>query len=175
MPTAFLMVGLPASGKTTRAPALERDRGALRLTPDEWMVPLFGGENPGAGRDALEGRLLWTALRVARLGLDVVVDFGLWSREERHALRVLFAAVGADCVVEFCDVDPATQLTRAEHRWRQTPHLTFAVTAGELASWREVFVAPDAAELSGGPVPDPPPGSATWADWAAQRWPGLRP
>ena len=38
----FLVVGLPAAGKTTRAREIERDHRALRLSPDEWMIPLFG-------------------------------------------------------------------------------------------------------------------------------------
>jgi predicted kinase len=38
----FLMVGLPGAGKTTRAKELAAVHRALRLTPDHWMIPLFG-------------------------------------------------------------------------------------------------------------------------------------
>src|SRR5436190_4782118 len=38
----FLMVGLPGAGKTTRAEELAAVHRALRLTPDHWMIPLFG-------------------------------------------------------------------------------------------------------------------------------------
>ena len=40
--TMFLMVGLPGAGKTTRAEELAAAHRALRLTPDHWMIPLFG-------------------------------------------------------------------------------------------------------------------------------------
>lgn len=40
--TMFLMVGLPGAGKTTRANELAAAHRALRLTPDHWMIPLFG-------------------------------------------------------------------------------------------------------------------------------------
>jgi predicted kinase len=40
--TLHLMVGLPFSGKTTLARKLEQECSALRLTPDEWQVCLFG-------------------------------------------------------------------------------------------------------------------------------------
>jgi len=49
----FLMVGLPAAGKTTRAKELAADHAALRLSPDEWMIPLFGESNPDGKRDVL--------------------------------------------------------------------------------------------------------------------------
>jgi predicted kinase len=42
MPTLHLMVGLPCAGKTTLARQLEQEYVALRLTPDEWHMPLFG-------------------------------------------------------------------------------------------------------------------------------------
>ena len=42
--TLFLMVGLPGSGKTTRAKELERETGAIRFTPDEWHLFLFGDD-----------------------------------------------------------------------------------------------------------------------------------
>jgi hypothetical protein len=42
MATLYLMVGLPCSGKTALARTLEQRFSALRLTPDEWQVRLFG-------------------------------------------------------------------------------------------------------------------------------------
>ena len=42
MATLFLMCGLPGSGKTTLAKRIERERGALRLTHDEWIARLYG-------------------------------------------------------------------------------------------------------------------------------------
>ncbi|MGE3273288.1 MAG: AAA family ATPase, partial [Chloroflexota bacterium] len=42
MAKLHLMVGLPGSGKTTLARQLEAQYSALRLTPDEWHIRLFG-------------------------------------------------------------------------------------------------------------------------------------
>lgn len=57
-PTLFLMVGIPASGKTTAARQLEGDRVAIRLTKDEWMKALYGEKNPESASDVIEGRLI---------------------------------------------------------------------------------------------------------------------
>jgi predicted kinase len=39
-----LMVGLRGAGKTYRAKELEISASALRLTPDEWQIALFGDQ-----------------------------------------------------------------------------------------------------------------------------------
>ena len=43
----------------------------------------------------------------------------------------------------------------------------------ELAGWRHRFEEPDAAELAGSAIPEPPASYASWWDWAAERWPTL--
>ena len=95
--TMFLMVGLPGSGKTTRAKELAAAHRALRLTPDHWMIPLFGDSMADGKRFVLEGRLISVALQALRLGISVVLDFGLWGHDERSALSWLARSAGAAC------------------------------------------------------------------------------
>jgi predicted kinase len=40
--TLVLIVGLPGAGKTTQAKELAAEHHAIRLTQDEWMIPLLG-------------------------------------------------------------------------------------------------------------------------------------
>ena len=80
----YLLVGLPGSGKTTKAKQLEVEASALRLTLDEWMIPLFG-RNEQAERDALEGRLIWLALRALELHTNVILDARIV--EQRRTVR----------------------------------------------------------------------------------------
>jgi len=170
----LLMVGLPGAGKTTRAKEFAAARGALRLTPDEWMIPLFDGSQPDGKRDLLEGLLITLALRALRVGTDVVLDFGLWGRDERSALRWLATSVGAPCRVVYLPVDEDVQRARIAHRQATAPHTTFPMAEPDIAAWRKQFQAPDAAELRGGPtIPGPPPGWAGWPEWAVDRWPTL--
>jgi predicted kinase len=169
--TLFVLVGLPGAGKTTRARQLEWQRGALRLTPDEWMIPLFGEPLADGGRDVLEGRFVWLALRALRLGVDVVLDFGVWSRDERSALRALAAEAGARCELVYLPVDEVEQHRRVADRRGTAPGTTFPMTPEDLSRYREVFEAPDDEELAAAAIPAPPPGCATWRDWAARRWP----
>lgn len=110
-----------AAGKTTMTKRLADEHGALRLTPDEWMIPLFGVSEAGGKRDLLEGRLISVALQLLRLGTDVVLDFGCWVREERSALRWLAEREGASFRLIYVPVDRAAQLKHIEQRCRQTP------------------------------------------------------
>ena len=86
-PTLFLTVGLPCTGKTTAARRIEIEQKALRLTKDEWVKALYGHENPPSAQDVIEGRLIQIGLRALELGNNVVIDYGLWGRDERSALR----------------------------------------------------------------------------------------
>lgn len=63
--TLFLIVGLPGAGKTTRARELEKAHRALRFSPDEWMIPLFGESEADGKRDLLEGLLAPARFRSA--------------------------------------------------------------------------------------------------------------
>ncbi len=172
----LLMVGLPGAGKTTRAKELAPAHRALRLTPDEWMIPLFGNfigdfQRPGGERWVLEGRLISLALQALRLGTSVVLDFGLWGRDERSALRWLARSAGAACQVVYLPVDKNVQLARIAHRQDTTPHLTFPMSEADVDAWRLQFQVPDAAELDGGEIPAPPAGWPGWPEWAADHWP----
>lgn len=171
-PTLFLTVGLPGTGKTTTARRVERGQGALRLTKDEWVKALYGTENPPAAQDVIEGRLIEIALRGLELGIDVVLDFGLWSRDERTALRQAAAERGAGVVMLHLELDPAEQRRRLGRRQAEAPHTSWPMTETDLATWAGAMQAPTPGELDGtDPIDAPPTGFATWEEWRRHRWP----
>jgi len=101
MATAHLLHGYLGVGKTTLARRLEHELPAVRFTHDEWMTLLYG-DDPHVERGEFNDMCrrvhalmepVWS--RCLQLGLDVVLDFGLWSRQERDVLRARIAALGA--------------------------------------------------------------------------------
>lgn len=167
------MVGLPAAGKSTVAGEIESTHRALRLSPDEWMTPLFGESDADGRRDLLEGLLIAVAVRTLQLGTNVVLDFGLWSRDERTALRALGHAAGARVVVRYLDVDEAAQSRRIAERAAADPRATFPISPADLERWRTQFEVPTHDELAGAHLDEPPFG-ASWQEWVRTRWPSLR-
>jgi predicted kinase len=167
----FVTVGLPGSGKTTRAKELAAEFAAVRLTPDDWMIPLFDHNDAQGKRDVLEGRFVWLAMEALQLGSNVVLDFGVWSRDERSALKHLAAKIGAECELVYTPIDPDAQLRRVNGRFATAPGTTFVITEGDLALWRKQFQEPDEQELLS-PEPGPlPEGFTSWEAWTASRWP----
>ncbi len=171
-PTLFLTVGLPGTGKTTEARRLEVEERALRLTKDEWVKALYGPANPPSASDVIEGRLIEIGLRALELGINVVIDFGLWGRDERSALRQAAADLGAAVEMRYFELPPAEQRQRLDRRQVQEPHTTWHMSDEELAQWAAIISIPTQEEREGSePVDDPPAGFATWDEWRKHRWP----
>lgn len=170
--TLYLTVGLPGTGKTTAARRIEEEQGALRLTKDEWMKALYGRDNPASASDVIEGRLIQIGMRALELGIDVVIDYGLWGRDERSALRQAAADIGAAVVIRYFELSPAEQRKRLDRRQAEAPHATWPVSDQEVAEWAAKIDIPTPGELDGSePIGGPPSGFATWREWIAYRWP----
>ena len=147
------MVGLPGSGKTTRAKALAAETGALRLTPDEWQTRLFADDmhHPDHDRrhDTVEAIMWDVAAHILSQGGDVILDFGFWSRAERAGFAEKARALGAACIVQYEDVPMAELEARVTRRNQEAAGGHFVIPITALRQWARLFEPPDADELAG--------------------------
>lgn len=151
MATLHLIVGLPCSGKTTLAKKLERECSALRLTPDEWQVRLFGQDATDPEHDArhsLIESMLWDiARRALELDTNVVLHYGFWAREEREYFRARARELGASSEVHFMDVPEEELLKRLKTRNLQDSQECFVIPVEMIRPWIAFFQRPAPDEL----------------------------
>lgn len=151
MATLYLMVGLPCSGKTTLARKLEYELSALRLTPDEWQIPLFGQDADEAEHDArhsLIEALLWNiAARALELGTNVILDYGFWAREEREDYRLRAKQLGASSEIRYLEAPVDELLRRLEERNSRLSQTSFTISVEAMRPWIAFFQKPTLDEL----------------------------
>lgn len=153
----ILTCGLPGAGKTKLAMQLAADRGAVRLTKDEWLWALGSTPWDEPTRERVEHELWRFAQEVLRLGVSVVLDFGLWARIERDEMRSAARGLGVGVELHYLDVPIDELWRRIEARNSEPPWDSHPIRSADLERWIRVFQAPNAAELA---LFDPPPTSS---------------
>jgi predicted kinase len=151
MATLFLICGLPGSGKTTIAREIEFSQSALRLCPDEWIATLLSDNSDIVELDRLRTpveSVQWeVAKRVLNLGINVVLENGFWSREERTNYRSQAEALGAQVKLIYLNVNRDELWARLSKRNENLPPGTFVVREDQLDLWLSWFQPPTADEI----------------------------
>lgn len=120
----ILVVGCTGAGKTTYARALADEMGAFRFSIDEWMVPLFGPDQPKPIRfdwmmervNRCEAMIFTLVQQAAARGVPAVLDLGFTKCAHRDKFRSLCADAGLGVAVHFVDVPRETRWLRVQAR-----------------------------------------------------------
>jgi predicted kinase len=144
----MLTCGLPGAGKTVLARQLAASRRAVRLTKDEWLIALGSDPWDEPTRVRLEHELWQLAQEVLRLGLSVVLDFGLWARTERDEFRSAARDLGVGVELHYLDVPTDELWRRIRARNAEPPWDGYPISRHHLDEWAAFFQVPDAAELA---------------------------
>lgn len=149
--TLYMLVGLPGAGKTTRAKEIEAACAAIRLSPDEWYLALYGDDLDPAlhvpARDPVEALQWQVAQRALALGCNVVLDWGFWLRAERAFYRTRAEALGATAELIFLDA-PIEELWSRIAQREESLRGTLAISRSALEQWATLFESPTADELT---------------------------
>jgi predicted kinase len=139
----ILVCGLPGSGKTTLAKALESNVRAIRFSPDDWLDALsinLHREDVRAKVEALQWKF---AQELLAQGLTVIIEWGTWARSERDTLRLGARALGAAVELHYVSAPADVLFERLQRRGRENP----PIERDALFEWVEIFQAPTIEEM----------------------------
>ncbi|HWY42070.1 MAG TPA: AAA family ATPase [Candidatus Sulfotelmatobacter sp.] len=140
----IIVCGLPGSGKTTLAKALESRLRAVRFSADEWMdalsLDLYDEETRGK-IEALQWKL---GQELLGLGLTVIIEWGTWGRSERDALRLGARALGAAVELHYLSARMEVLFERIQRRGLEKP----PIERDALSRWFEIFQEPTPEEMA---------------------------
>ncbi|MGA8658641.1 MAG: ATP-binding protein [Chthoniobacterales bacterium] len=152
MATLHLIVGLPCSGKTTKAKILEKEYNALLLTTDKWHIKLFGNDTMEKDHDKNHENveeILWEiGKRVLALGIDVILDFGFWGKAERMYFKKQSKELGVNFKIHFMDVPKEELYKRLDERNKELPEGVFEIPKEKMDEYIKIFQPVEQEELT---------------------------
>ncbi len=119
MASVWMTCGKICSGKSTYAKELRLKHRAAVLSVDEITLALFGPE-PGEKLDAYvqrtEAYLYQKSVELVETGINVVLDWGFWTKRERDEARAFYAAHGIPCFFHYLEISDQEWSRRIEKR-----------------------------------------------------------
>lgn len=157
MSKVFLVVGPTGSGKTTFSKDLASREDAHIFSVDEWLNNLyimdmpkrnsFNWANERAHR--IEKQILAEAVKLLNKRLNVVLDLGFFSREQRQRVPEFIRSHGHEAITYFLDAEPLTRWQRIEARdTAKTVTLNIPVSRENFDFFESIFEPLDDDEMS---------------------------
>lgn len=147
-PVLIAFCGLPGSGKTTTAKEVAKTRGAVQICTDEWVAALGIDFWDDAFRAKLQARLYEHGLILLELGQSIIVEDGLWRRDERDSYQEVAHNLGAAIELHYFDVPFDELWRRLEARNALGAFDTVPISKELLKACLLRFQRPDEAELA---------------------------
>ena len=103
---AILLCGKIASGKSVYAQHLCEKEKAVLLSVDEIALKVFGSDL-GDKHDEITGRiqtyLFGKSIEILKAGINVLLDWGFWTKEKRRQAREFYDGFGMACEFHYID------------------------------------------------------------------------
>ena len=153
MAKVIMTCGRICCGKTTYAQKLREERNAVILSIDEITLTLFP-EGAGEMHDTYalraEQYLCFLSLQILRTGMDVILDWGLWTRAQRERLRAFYTEHGAEHEIHYLRISPEEwerRIRKRNARQKEEEPSAYFVDEGLLRKVESLFEEPSETEI----------------------------
>ena len=119
MPKVYLICGKICSGKSTYAEQLRVQNHAVLLSTDEITLALFGqhcGDKHDDYVERTQNYLFNKSLELIEVGINVILDWGFWMKEERDYACEFYNSRNIACEFHYIDISDETWKARLNKR-----------------------------------------------------------
>ncbi len=120
MSKVYLICGKICCGKTTYAQKLCSENNAILLSVDEIMLSLFdqccGEKLHKEYEKRIKNHLFAKSLEIIANGIDVVLDWGFWTKTERDFAKDFYKSHGIECELHYIEISDDTWKYRLNKR-----------------------------------------------------------
>ena len=146
MSTIYLVSGQIGSGKTTFSKNLEEKTGAVRFSPDEWIIKLHPQEIRREEFDHIFFTccdIAWKlAKKLAGKGIDIILDFGFWNKELRDGYIKKIVDHGWEYKLYYVYCQEEVIKERLRKRNKNLPEDCFSISEDDFAFFAPGFQPP---------------------------------
>ena len=153
MAKVYLICGKLCCGKTTYSQKLCAENDAVLLSVDEMTLTVFG-QNCGEKHDeyVLNAKkyLLNKSLELIDKNINVVLDWGFWTKAERLTVKEFYKSRDIECELHYIDISDDVWNARIEQRNQAVltdKTSAYYVDENLLAKFNSIFEVPSEGEI----------------------------
>ncbi|MCQ2576776.1 MAG: ATP-binding protein [Treponema sp.] len=153
MAKVYMMCGKICSGKSTHAAELRKLHKAVVLSVDEITLALFG-QDAGDKLDDYVARaekyLYEKSVEIIESGINVILDWGFWTKRERNEAREFYASKNVECEFYYIDIPDEEWYRRLDKRNKavmENKTSAYYVDEGLAEKFKQLFEIPDRSEI----------------------------
>lgn len=153
MAKVFLICGKICSGKSTYSEKLRKEHKAVLLSIDEITLSLFGqhcGDKHDDYVERTEKYLFEKSLEILEIGVNVVLDWGFWTKEERDYAKTFYKSRNIDCEFHYIDINDeewARRLTKRNTAVLKNEVSAYYVDENLAIKFAGIFEKPEKEEI----------------------------